>query len=273
MNDRDELRVQDVTKDYPLVRGKTVVALKGMSFVAKEGEFISIIGPSGCGKSTLIKLLAGLVEPTSGKVSGAEDDTPAAKSGNRGVVFQQYNLFPWLTVEENVGFGLRILHVTQEKEKEIVTHYLAVVGLEGFEKAYPKELSGGMQQRVSLARTLATNPRILLMDEPFAALDVQTRRFMQHLLLQIVQREPRTVIFVTHDVDEALLLSDTVYVMAPNPGRIQEKIDIRLERPRDANTEFSPEFIALKKRIQQIVTEESLGLGKLDPSIMERLAA
>src|SRR5579864_316658 len=219
-----ELQVKNVSKHYHSSHGKNSLALKDISFVAKKGEFISIIGPSGCGKSTLIKLLAGLIEPSSGQIL-EDDGAVAVMAGNRGVVFQQYNLFPWLTVEDNVGYGLQVLRVPEEKRSPIVEHYIAVVGLKGFEKSYPKELSGGMQQRVSLARTLATNQSILLMDEPFAALDVQTKRLMQDLLLQIWQKEPRTVIFVTHDVEEAIFLSDTVYVMSPNPGTIQERVD------------------------------------------------
>jgi len=256
MDEGIELQVRNIVKEYSLTRGRTVVALQDVSFTARRGEFISIVGPSGCGKSTLVKLLAGLDEPTSGEVLGR-----IAAAGNRGVVFQQYSLFPWLTVEENIGFGLHLLGAAPQGRREVVARYIVSMHLEGFEKAYPKELSGGMQQRVALARTLATNPQLLLMDEPFGALDVQTRRSMRHLLLQLWESEPRTVIFVTHDIEEAILLSDTVYVMSPHPGRIRERIAVALPRPRDLNTEFSPSFLALKKHLQEIITDESPSAG------------
>lgn len=258
------LTIKNLSKHYILENGKQCLAVQDISLTASPGEFISLIGPSGCGKSTFIKMIAGLVKPTTGTI--IENN-----GSNRGVVFQQYSLFPWLTVQENIGFGLHIIGAAEEKIKEIVSHYLKVMGLEEFEQAYPKELSGGMQQRVALARTLATNPKILLMDEPFSALDVQTRRFMQDLLLQILYQEPRTVIFVTHDVDEAVFLSDTIYILTPSPGTIVEKVTVPLPRPRDLTTEFSEEFIAIKQRIQKIITKESLNLTKLDLEIYRNL--
>lgn len=264
------LTIEKLSKKYTLGSGKHIFAVQDISLSAPKGEFISIIGPSGCGKSTLIKMIAGLVEPSSGKII-ENDGIDLGMKGNRGVVFQQYSLFPWLNVQENIGFGLEIVGASENKIKEIVAHYVEVMGLKGFEKAYPKELSGGMQQRVALARTLATNPKILLMDEPFSALDVQTRRFMQDLLLQILHREPRTVIFVTHDVDEAVFLSDTIYVMTPSPGTIIEKVNVKLPRPRDLTTEFSEEFIGIKKHIQKIITKEALNLTKLDLEIYKNL--
>lgn len=250
--------------------GKRVVAVSNISFSVSQGEFVSLIGPSGCGKSTLIKMIAGLVDPTSGTITenGGAD---VEGSSNHGVVFQQYSLFPWLTVRENIGFGLRMIGVAGENMEDVVSHYIDVMGLRGFEDAYPKELSGGMQQRTALARTLSTHPRILLMDEPFSALDVQTRRFMQDLLLQILRKEPRTVIFVTHDVDEAVFLSDTIYIMTASPGTLAEKVRVKLPRRRDLSTEFSEEFVKIKKRVQEIITKESLGLAKLDLEIYKNL--
>jgi len=246
------------------------LAVQNISFSAVKGEFISILGPSGCGKSTLIKMIAGLIKPTHGNII-EEGDMGLGIDGKLGIVFQEYGLFPWLNVEENIQFGLQIINAPENKIKEIVSHYVAVMGLKGFEKAYPKELSGGMQQRVALGRTLATNPAMLLMDEPFSALDVQTKRFMQDLLLQILQKEPRTVIFVTHDVEEAVFLSDTVYILTPGPGTISEKVDIKLSRPRDLNTEFSEDYILLKKHVQKVITKESLNLMKLDLEIYKNL--
>ena len=264
------LTIEKLNKKYTMGSGKHIFAVQDISLSALKGEFISIIGPSGCGKSTLIKMIAGLIEPSSRRII-ENDGIDLGMKGNRGVVFQQYSLFPWLSVQENIGFGLQIIGASENKIKEIVAHYVEVMGLKGFEKAYPKELSGGMQQRVALARTLATNPEILLMDEPFSALDVQTRRFMQDLLLQILHREPRTVIFVTHDVDEAVFLSDTIYIMTPSPGTIIEKVNVKLPRPRDLSTEFSEEFIGIKKHLQKIITKEALNLTKLDLEIYKNL--
>lgn len=256
MDQKTSLHVKDVSKTYSLAGGKSVFALKEITLQTAGKEFVSIIGPSGCGKSTLIQLLAGLIEPTQGEIF-EDGKIVTGITGNRGVVFQQYNLFPWLTTQENIGFGLKIIGCPERERKDIVAHYIDAVGLKGFEQAYPKELSGGMQQRAALARTLATNPKILLMDEPFTALDVHTKRMMQDLLLHLWQKAPRTVIFVTHDVEEAVLLSDTIYIMGTNPGTIKEKISIDLPRPRDLGIEFSPQFLQLRQRIQKIITQES----------------
>lgn len=268
MEDFFDLQVKNVSKEYRLAKGKSIQALGVVDFTVKRGDIVSIIGPSGCGKSTLVRLLAGLAKPSTGEIIERGSD---AGTRNRGVIFQQYGLFPWLTVAENIGFGLDLLHISGPQQNDIIAHYINVVGLKGFEKAYPKELSGGMQQRVALARTLSTNPHILFMDEPFAALDVQTKRFMQDLLLQIWEHEPRTIIFVTHDVEEAVFISDHVYIMGPHPGTIVEKIPVHLSRPRDLNTEFSPEFIELKHHVQEVVTKETLGLMKLDLDIYKNL--
>lgn len=264
------LSIEHVSKHYTLSTGETIDALKDVNFDVCEGEFISLIGPSGCGKSTLVKLLAGLLEPTAGRVLeyGKKVD---GDSHDRGVVFQHYSLFPWLTVEDNIGFGLFVQNVAPDKCSQIVAHYIEAMRLKGFEKAYPKELSGGMQQRVALGRAFATNPKILLMDEPFAALDVQTKRLMQDLFLQILQYEPRTVVFVTHDVEEAVFLGDHVYILSPSPGTIREKITVNLPRPRDLKTEFSQSFIEIKKHVQEVVTKESLGVVKLNLGIYRNL--
>lgn len=264
------LMVEEVSMSYPLARGGSLEALHEVTFSAKEGEFVSLIGPSGCGKTTMIKLLAGLLEPTSGRI--LEDGREIrGVAGDRGVVFQYYHLYPWLSVEENIAFGLTVRQAPAEPRKKITAHYLAVMGLNEFARAYPRELSGGMQQRVALARTLATNPKILLMDEPFTSLDVQTKRFMQDLLLQLWSHERRTVIFVTHDVEEAVFMSDVVYIMSSRPGTLRERVPIPLSRPRDLTTEFSQEFIAIKKYVQEVITKESLGLVNLDLEIYKNL--
>jgi len=263
--------IQNLSKSYiTLANKKTILVLDQVNFSAAEGEFVSIIGPSGCGKSTIIKLLAGFVTPDCGQIleNGREI---SGISRDRGVVFQYYHLFPWLSVEENISFGLDLIDLPDENKKKIVAHYIEVTGLKGFEKAYPKELSGGMRQRAALARTFATNPKILLLDEPFTALDVQTKRFMQDLLLQIWEQEKRTIIFVTHDVEEAVFMSDKVVVLTQRPAHVNEEIKINLPRPRDLNVEYSEEFVKIKKHIQEIITKESLALLKLDLNIYKNL--
>lgn len=268
MEKRIVLQCERVSYAYHLADGSTVDAVCDVSLALRRGEFVSVIGPSGCGKSTLVKLFAGLLEPSDGVIRCvARGDSPP----RRGVVFQHYGLFPWLTVAENVAFGLMVMGTASDRQREIVDHYLEVVGLTAFASARPRELSGGMQQRVALARTLATDPDILLMDEPFAALDVQTKRFMQDLLLQVWQREQRTVFFVTHDVEEALFMSDVVYLMSARPGRMLDRVDVPLPRPRNLDIEFSDAFVQLKRRVQEVVTREALQLVKLDLDVYKGL--
>ncbi len=235
--------------------GSDVVALKGLSLEVPDKQFAVIVGPSGCGKSSLLDLLAGLKDPTGGscRVNGHEVVGPGAE---RGMVFQSYSLFPWLTVEENVEFGLKIKRLPLEARKERTAFYINAVGLNGFEATYPNHLSGGMKQRVAIARALANDPEVLLMDEPFGALDSQTRAVMQELLLSIWEREHKTVLFVTHDIDEAILLGDVVYVMSARPGRFIDRIDVGLERPRHYDLTTSPPFIELKRRIQKNLHQE-----------------
>lgn len=206
-------------------------AIKDVSFNIKDGEFVCIIGPSGCGKTTLLRMIAGLE-----KISGGEiilgDRSVLGPGSDRGFVFQEYTLFPWRTAQKNVEFGLEVQGVEKEERKKISKLYIDLVGLEGFEDRYPKELSGGMQQRVAIARALANNPEILLMDEPFGALDAQTRNLMQVELLRIWEKEHKTILFVTHSVDEAVFLADRVIVMTTAPGGIREIVEIKVERPR-----------------------------------------
>jgi NitT/TauT family transport system ATP-binding protein len=252
-----KLKLDKVTLEFFPRTGAPVVALDDVSLEVAEQEFAVIVGPSGCGKSSLLRLVAGLVEPTRGRIT--LDGIPVTRPGkDRGMVFQSYTLFPWLNVRDNVEFGLRIGGIPAEKRRHISDHFINEVGLEGFEKAYPKQLSGGMMQRVALARALANDPEILLMDEPFGALDSQTRSLMQELLLQIWEHSQKTVLFITHDIDEAILLGDRVHVMTARPGRIKERVEIDLARPRSVDLLTSPEFIALKRRIMGLIHDEAV---------------
>jgi NitT/TauT family transport system ATP-binding protein len=252
-----KLELDSVTLKFFPKSGAPVLALDDVSLEVADQEFAVIVGPSGCGKSSLLRLVAGLVEPTSGEIT--LDGTPVTRPGkDRGMVFQSYTLFPWLTVRDNVEFGLRIGGIPAEKRKHISDHFISEVGLEGFENSYPKQLSGGMMQRVALARALANDPEILLMDEPFGALDSQTRSLMQELLLQIWEHSHKTVLFITHDIDEAILLGDRVHVMTARPGRIKEMVEIDLARPRQVDLLTSPEFIAIKRRIMALIHDEAV---------------
>jgi NitT/TauT family transport system ATP-binding protein len=241
------LTIENLTKTYG-AGDKLVTALDNVRMDVRDGEFAVVVGPSGCGKSTLLNIVAGLESPGQGQVEldGAPIVGPGAQ---RGMVFQSYTLFPWLTVRKNVEFGLRIKGLPQSERAEIARRYVNLVGLSEFENALPKELSGGMKQRVAIARVLANKPRMLLMDEPFGALDAQTRLLLQELLLDVWRKEQATVLFITHDIDEAILLGDRVFVMSKRPGRIVEEVRIDLERPRDHTLTVSPRFAELKKRV------------------------
>ncbi|MDY6964556.1 MAG: ABC transporter ATP-binding protein [Halobacteriota archaeon] len=206
-------------------------AIEDLSFSVEDGEFVCIIGPSGCGKTTLLRMIAGLEKITTGDI--ILDGRRVSGPGNdRGFVFQEYTLFPWRTAQKNVEFGLEIQGIKKAERKIIASKYIDLVGLNGFEDRYPKELSGGMQQRVAIARALASNPEILLMDEPFGALDAQTRNLMQGELLRIWEKEHKTILFVTHSVDEAVFLADRVVVMTTTPGSVREIVEINIDRPR-----------------------------------------
>ncbi len=252
-----KLRIENVGLRFEPRAGKPVVALDGISLDVEEQEFAVIVGPSGCGKSSLLRLVAGLTRPTSGTIYlGGQKVTRPGK--DRGMVFQSYTLFPWLTVRDNVEFGLKVAGRPAEERAATSRRFLAAVGLDSFENAYPKQLSGGMMQRVALARALANDPEVLLMDEPFGALDSQTRSLMQELLLTIWEKAHKTVLFITHDIDEAILLGDRVHVMTARPGRIKERVEIDLPRPRHVELLTAPAFIALKRRIMELIHEESL---------------
>ena len=232
-----------------------VVALNGLSMVIPDKQFAVIVGPSGCGKSSLLDVIAGLRDPSGGvcKIDGNVIHRPGK---DRGMVFQNYSLFPWLTVLRNVEFGLSLQGKPQAEITERARYYVQAVGLSSFENAYPNQLSGGMKQRVAIARSLANDPQVILMDEPFGALDSQTRVVMQQLLLGIWEKEHKTVLFVTHDIDEALYLGEKVYVMSARPGRIIDTIPVGFAHPRSYELATSPEFIELKRRIQHSLHAE-----------------
>jgi ABC-type nitrate/sulfonate/bicarbonate transport system ATPase subunit len=231
------------------------LALQATDLAVAENDFVTILGPSGCGKSTLLRIVAGLDHPTAGEVllDGRRIGGPGA---DRGMVFQSYTLFPWLTVEENVCFGLRERGLPPAQQREIAAGFIARIGLRGFERHYPKQLSGGMQQRVAIARALANSPRMLLMDEPFGALDHQTRELMQELLLGIWEAERKTVLFVTHDIDEAVFMGSRVVVMSARPGRIKVDRPVPLAHPRHYSVKTSPDFMALKAELTEQVRVE-----------------
>jgi ABC-type nitrate/sulfonate/bicarbonate transport system ATPase subunit len=250
------LSIRGVSRRFVSQHGDTL-ALQATDLEVAENDFITILGPSGCGKSTLLRIVAGLDRPTTGEVllDGRRIEGPGA---DRGMVFQSYTLFPWLTVRENVCFGLRERGLPKAQQQEIAQGFIEKVGLKGFEHHFPKQLSGGMQQRTALARALANNPRMLLMDEPFGALDHQTRELMQELLLGIWEAEKKTVLFVTHDIDEAVFMGSRVVVMSARPGRIKLDRAVTLLHPRHWSVKTTPEFAALKAELMDQVRAEVL---------------
>jgi len=252
-----KLSIDNVALRFGGKGNNEVTALERISLDVAHQEFAVIVGPSGCGKTSLLRLVAGLIEPSEGEIT--LDGTEVIGPGrDRGMVFQSYTLFPWLSVRQNVEFGLKIGGMAPAERTALAQHFIDEVGLAGFEDAYPKQLSGGMMQRVALARALANDPAILLMDEPFGALDSQTRSLMQELLLELWQRTHKTVLFITHDIDEAILLGDRVHVMTARPGRIKERVEIGIPRPRSVDTLTSPEFMAIKRRIMALIHEEAV---------------
>ena len=255
-----KLKIDNVVKEYVGNKGKTV-ALNGVSLDIKENEFICVVGPSGCGKTTLLNINAGLLEPTSGAVylDGKKIEGTGVE---RGVVFQGYALFPWRTVLKNVMFGLEMKRMPKDQAEKIAKKYIKAVGLEGFEHAYPKELSGGMRQRVAIARAYAADPEVLLLDEPFGALDAQTRVQLQSELLNTWEHEKKTCFFITHDVDEAIILAQRVIIMSARPGRIKKIVDIDIPYPRTQATKTDPRFLELKTEIWNEVYQEFLEVRK-----------
>lgn len=257
------LQVSGVAKTFP-GRGGGTVALESTDLLVQENDFITILGPSGCGKSTLLRMVAGLDTPTSGSIA-LDGRTVSGPGADRGMVFQSYTLFPWLTVLENVCFGLREKGLAKEEQHAIAHPFLAKVGLKGFEHHYPKQLSGGMQQRTALARALANDPRILLMDEPFGALDHQTRELMQELLLGIWEGERKTVLFVTHDIDEAIFMANRVVVMSARPGRIKCDLPVPLPHPRHYAMKTTAPFAELKAKLTEEIRVEVQRVAGLLP--------
>jgi NitT/TauT family transport system ATP-binding protein len=254
METRGMIESKGLTVVYPGKR--SILAVKDVSFKVAPGEFICLLGPTGCGKSTILNVIAGFIEPTDGAVF-LESKTIEGPGADRGVVFQKYALFPWKTVRGNIEFGLRMKGLSTQERTKIANHYIKMVGLNGFEENYPKTLSGGMEQRVGIARALANDPLVLLMDEPFGSLDSQTRIMMQELVLDIWEDLHKTVIFVTHDIDEAILLADRLLILTARPGQIREAIPIDLPRPRSFETMTSPVFMEIKKAVAQIIREET----------------
>jgi NitT/TauT family transport system ATP-binding protein len=253
-----KLVMDNVSRIFPGARRRAPTrALAPTNLTIPDNDFVTIVGPSGCGKSTLLRLVAGLDHPTTGRI--ILNGIPVSEPGpDRGMVFQSYTLFPWLSVADNIAFGLREKGMPAQRRTAIVGEWLARIGLASFAHHYPKQLSGGMQQRTAIARALANDPAILLLDEPFGALDNQTRALMQELLLGIWERERKTVLFVTHDIEEAIFLASRVVVMTARPGRIKADVAIDLPHPRHYTIKTSPEFSALKARLTEEIRAEAV---------------
>lgn len=241
------LQVKNLSKIYDN-NGKQIEAINNLSFEIGDKQFVAIVGPSGCGKTTILKIIAGLLESTNGEVR-LDKKNVSEPSSDRGMVFQNFTLFPWLTVKNNISFGLNLKNIDQKEKDKIVKHYLKVTDLENFADYYPKNLSGGMQQRVAIARTLANSPKILLMDEPFGSLDSQTRSAMQEFLTKLWESEQKTVLFITHDVEEAIFLADKVILLTQRPAKIKKEYLVDFQRPRLHNLKFSEEFFKLEREI------------------------
>ena len=259
MTVRPKLEAQDIRLAYAQPRTNTeLVALDGVSLQIMEGEFVAIVGPSGCGKTTFLSVVDGLIPATGGRVL-VDGEVVTTPGPDRAVVFQDASLLPWRTVLDNVGYGLECLGAGARQAKEKAGQLIALVGLSGFEHHYPHELSGGMQQRVNLARALVVDPKILLMDEPFAALDAQTRELMQEELTRIWAKAKKTVLFITHQIDEAIYLADRVVVFSGRPGKVKESVTIDIERPRPIGVKRQPHFHALEDRIWGLIEEDVKG--------------
>ena len=245
------MQIKNLGKEFETPNG-SVTALQDINFNVHKREFVCVIGPSGCGKSTLIRILAGLETPSSGEIL-LDGKAVHGPGPDRGMVFQGYTLFPWLTVKKNVMFGLEQAGHSKDVAEEDARQWIDLVGLSKFENSYPHELSGGMKQRVAIARALANQPRILLMDEPYGALDAQTRAKMQSYLMEIWQNIDITILFITHDLDEAIYLADRILVLKAHPGEVQEVIEVPVPQPRSPEQFLSPEFLATKKRLEELI--------------------
>ncbi len=254
---KSKITVRNVCRSFVSTDGGRVDAIENISFEIEDafsregrdvGEFRVLLGPSGCGKSTLLRLIAGLDRPDTGEIL-VNDQPVSAPGRDRGMVFQKYTSFPWLTVAGNIAYGLKINGVPEEKREETVAQLVQAIGLSGFENSYPEALSGGMQQRVAIARTLALRPAVILMDEPFGALDAQTRSEMQQLLLKVWDETASTILFVTHDVEEAIYLADRIFIMSAHPGTIVEDVQVPFDRPRDLSLKQRNEFHDLQNYV------------------------
>jgi len=254
-----QIDFQNVSRTFA-TQGGTFRALDEVSLTIQDGEFVTVVGPSGCGKSTLLNIAAGLLAADSGQVV-VGDEVVAGTHPDRGVIFQQYALFPWMTVQKNVEFGPKLAGLSRSERRERARHYIDLVGLSDFANALPKTLSGGMKQRCAIARAYAADPKILLMDEPFGALDALTRVHMQERLLDAWSKERRTVMFITHDVEEAVYLANRVVVMETKPGRIREIIDVALPYPRTEEIRLSDEFADRRRRVWQAVYHQPAASG------------
>ena len=259
------LAVRGLARTFTSRDGSATPALRATDLDVAENDFVTILGPSGCGKSTLLRIVAGLDHPTGGEVL-LDGRRIAGPGADRGMVFQSYTLFPWLTVIDNICFGLRERGVARVEQLAIANGFIAKVGLVGFEHHFPKQLSGGMQQRTAIARALANDPEILLLDEPFGALDNQTRGLMQELLLGIWERRKKTVLFVTHDIEEAIFMASRVIVMTARPGSIKSDVAIDLPHPRHYTLKTSPEFSALKARLTEDIRVEAMRTAQARPA-------
>jgi len=259
-----KLSLEQISRTFPGVAGgQATRALEATDLAIEDNDFITLLGPSGCGKSTLLRIVAGLDRPSTGRVQ--LDGQEVARPGpDRGMVFQSYTLFPWLNVRDNICFGLREKGVPVAEQRRISEYFIDKVGLRGFERHFPKMLSGGMQQRTALARALANDPKILLLDEPFGALDNQTRALMQELLLGIWEAERKTVLFVTHDIDEAIFMANRVAVMSARPGRIKADLKIELPHPRHYKMKTAPEFSRYKAELTEQIRAESIKAAQME---------
>jgi NitT/TauT family transport system ATP-binding protein len=254
------IKIKNLKKNYYITREQTQEVLKGINISFEHGEFVALLGESGCGKSTFLDILAGLSKPSAGDISidGKRVVGPAL---DRGIVFQGYAVLPWRTVRKNIEYGLEVKRVPVSKRKSISDEFIQLVGLQGFEDNLPHELSGGMRQRVAIARSLAYNPGVLLMDEPFAAVDAQTRETLQDELLRIWEKTNKTIVFITHSIDEAIFLGDRVVVMTSSPGSVKKIVPVNLPRPRDSGIRNTMQFTKLRAEIVELLYNQDLRIG------------
>lgn len=252
--DQPKLELCNLFKNFKN-QGKSLVVLQDVNLQLYESEFVCIVGSSGCGKTTLLKIIAGLALPSSGEIRVDNEVVPGPGS-DRGMVFQSYTLYPWLTVEDNVGFGLSLQKISKRERKQRSRYFLEMVGLTQFAQARPKQLSGGMKQRVAIARALANEPEVLLLDEPFGALDAQTKEQMQQFLLKLWQQTQRTILMITHDIEEAVFLSQRVHVMSSHPGQLKSEIPVMLPQQRDLELKLDSEFIEVKRKVMHALQHD-----------------